>query len=333
MSSPGPATALAADTNEPLPVLFDTDIGSDIDDAVALGYLLAQPRCDLLGITTATGDTQKRAALASAICQAGNRPDVPIFAGLTGPLLHGPGQPHVPQYPAIADLPHETTFPGGADAVLFLRDTIRARPGQVTLLAVGPMTNVAALFALDPEIPGLLKSLVLMCGVFTAGGGQGPGAREWNALVDPVASALVYHQAGQAGPGKLVSVGLEVTTRCKLPRDECRERFARAGGGLGVVGAMAEVWFKHVPNITFHDPLAATLLFAPDLCRYAAGRVDVFSNDGPLAGLTRWTPEKDIKKAQAKSATPPKTDPAPHTIAVDVNPDAFFAHYFGVVEP
>lgn len=300
-----------------VPVLFDTDIGSDIDDAVALAYLLRQPRCRLLGITTVTGDTAKRAALAEIICRAAGRADVPIIAGLAGPLLHGPGQPNVPQYEAVQNMPHRKDYAAnghsGASAVHFLRETIRARPGEITLLAVGPMTNVGTLFALDPEIPRLLKRLVLMCGVFTSAGGQGPGAREWNALVDPVASALVYRHAA---PGTLLSVGLDVTTRCTLPQNECRDRFTRAGGALGIVAQMAKVWFKHASHITFHDPLAAALVFAPDLCKTQTGRVDVFTDDNPLAGLTRWS----------------VNEKGPHAVATDVDPAAFFAHYFGVVD-
>jgi purine nucleosidase len=300
--------------SDTVPVLFDTDIGSDIDDAVALAYLLRQPRCELLGITTATGDTAQRAALCEIICRAGGREDIPIHAGLTGPLLHGPGQPNVPQYAAVAGMPHRTKYPN--TAVDFLRETIRARPGEITLLAVGPMTNVGTLFALDPEIPSLLKSVVLMCGVFTGAAGHGPGAREWNALVDPVATALVYRHGA---PGRLLSVGLDVTTKCKLPADECRRRFTAAGGALGVVGQMAEVWFKHALHITFHDPLAATLLFEPGLCEYAEGTVTPVVDPGPFEGLTRW----------AKPAKDAVGEP-PHTIAVTVEPERFFAHYFGI---
>lgn len=293
-----------------IPVLFDTDIGSDIDDAVALAYLLKQPRCALLGITTVTGDTGKRAALAETICRAAGGGRVPIHAGASGPLLHGPGQPNVPQYDAIAARPHRKDWPRNA-AVDFLRRTIRAHPGEITMLAVGPMTNLGSLFVADPEIPALLKRVVLMCGVFTGRGGQGPSSREWNALVDPVATALTYKAAG----GKLLSVGLEVTTKCRLAADECRRRFAKAGGGLAIVAEMAEVWFKHSREITFHDPLAATLLFAPDLCEYQSGQVTVAIDDSPFAGLTRW-------KAESNGS---------HTIAVEVAPDRFFEHYFGVV--
>jgi len=87
-------------------VLLDTDIGNDIDDAVALAYLLAQPACELLGVTTCTGDTRQRAALAAAVCDAAGREDVPIYAGAAGPIWGGPGQPDVRQYEALRDRPH-----------------------------------------------------------------------------------------------------------------------------------------------------------------------------------------------------------------------------------
>ena len=304
---------MAGSDSDVIPVLFDTDIGSDIDDAVALAYLLRQPRCELLGITTVTGDTRKRAALAEIVCAADGRTDIPIYAGLTGPLLCGPGQPNVPQYDAVSDRPHRADYGPAADAIDFQRRTIRARPGEITLLAVGPMTNVAALFATDPEIPALLKRVVLMCGVFTGGAGHGPGRREWNALVDPVASALVFRHARS---GSLTSVGLEVTEKCVLPADDCRRRFAGAGGPLGVVADMAEVWFQNVDRITFHDPLAAATVFAPEVCGYEAGRVDVVLHEGPLSGVTLWKPD------------PPH---GPHRVAVTVNAERFFGEYFGTV--
>jgi purine nucleosidase len=292
-----------------LPVLFDTDIGSDIDDAVALAYLLRHPRCDLLGVTTVTGDVAQRAALAEIIAAAAGRADLPIHAGASQVLFNGPGQPHVPQYEAVRHLPHRKEYPANT-AIEFMRRTIRSRPGEVTLLAVGPMTNLALLFATDPEIPSLLREVVLMCGVFTGRAGHGPGAREWNALVDPLATAVTY----KARPPRFTSVGLDVTTHCKLDAEECRRRFTEAGGALGIVGEMAEVWFKHSKQITFHDPLAAALLFRPDLCEYEDGEISVDVR-GPHPGITYWE-----NKAPAK----------PHRIAVEVHPQAFFEEYFSV---
>jgi len=294
-----------------VPLLFDTDIGSDIDDAVCLAYLLRQKRCVLLGVTTATGNTAQRAALAEVVCRAAGRDNVPIHAGAPGPLLIGPGQPNVPQYEAIANRPHKGDYPPNT-AIEFLRRTIRAHPKEITLLAVGPLTNVGLLFATDPEIPSLLKELVLMCGVFTAGNGHGPAAREWNALVDPIATAIVF----RARPPRFTSIGLEVTTRCQLHADECRRRFKEAGGPLEIVADMAEVWFRGRQEITFHDPLAGAIIFEPQICDYAEGEVTVETTSLSLAGLTAFNGRSEKK---------------PHRIATKVDAAQFFKHYFEVV--
>ena len=245
-----------------IPILLDTDIGSDIDDAVALAYLLKQPQCDLLGITTVSGEPDKRAALASAVCHAAGRPDIPVHVGVEAPFLGDQWQPKASQAEALtSDWPHKI-YGMENTAIAFLRDTIRARPGEITLLTIGPLTNIALLFALDPELPGLLKELVMMGGWYFTKSRAGRLV-EWNIQCDPYAAAKVF----AAPVPKLTAVGIDVTDQCKLPADECRTRFAKAGGPLGVVAAMAEVWFRHVPQITFHDPLAAALIFQPDLCQ------------------------------------------------------------------
>src|SRR5262245_50317705 len=133
---------------ETVPLLLDTDIGSDIDDAVALSYLLRQPRCELLGITTVTANTAHRAALAEVLCSMAGR-KVTIHAGATQPLLIGTDQREVPHYEAIGDRPRRKDYAANT-AVEFLRRTIRTRPHEITLLGIGPMSNLALLFATDP---------------------------------------------------------------------------------------------------------------------------------------------------------------------------------------
>ena len=286
-----------------IPVLFDTDIGSDIDDALALAYLLRQPRCELVGVTTVTGDVARRSALARAVCESAGRPDVEVHDGASDVLLLGPGQPAVPQYDAVADraLLREVQ----RDAVDFLRTTIRSRPGEITLLSVGPLTNVALLFALDPEIPSLLRSFVSMAGCFDAS-----GRGEWNVRVDAGAAAVAY----RAAPAGHVSVGLDVTTRCSMDAEEVRARFTAPP--LDLVLEMAEVWFRSQERIVFHDPLAAVLPFAPELCRLDDGEVTIeLSADGPC-GATSFA----------------ASDGGRHRVAVDVDVDAFFAEFFGVFD-
>ncbi len=292
---------------EQIKVLFDTDIGTDIDDAVCLAYLLRQPRCELMGITTVAGEPEKRAMLASAVCRAAGRDDVPIHPGTGQPMIVPTHSPQAPQAVRLPHWPHREDLEPNS-AVEFMRQVIRAHPNEITLLAVGPMTNLGLLFATEPQIPSLLKRLVLMCGVFTT---QLPGLpyREWNAWGDPHATAIVY--AAPVTPH--LSVGLDVTMQCYLTPDEVRRRFKPPP--LNVVVDLAEVWFRRADRITFHDPLAAALIFEPDICEYVEGKVDVELTTPRLFGMTHWSTE---------------AGDTPHTIALKVDPDRFFEHYFAI---
>src|SRR5512143_3315756 len=91
-------------------VLLDTDIGTDVDDAVCLAYLLSHPQCNLLGITTVTGDSVKRASLASVLCRAAGK-DIPIFPGAEQPLRGVQRQPVAQQATALSRWPHQVSFP------------------------------------------------------------------------------------------------------------------------------------------------------------------------------------------------------------------------------
>jgi len=294
--------------SETVKLLLDTDIGSDIDDAVCLAYLLSQPQCELLGVTTVTGEADKRAMLASVLCKVAAK-NVPIFPGCEEPLVIPQRQPLAPQAAALAKWDHDTRFPAG-EAVGFLRETIRKHPGQVTLLTIGPLTNIALLFRADAEIPSLLKRLVMMCGRFIE---EGPdfASAEWNAGCDPHATSIVYN----ARPPLHRSIGLDVTTRVRMDAAEVRERFQTRM--LRPVLDFAEVWFKNVDRITFHDPLAATTIFDDRICAFEKGSVEVELSDAKLIGRTKWTPG----------------GPAPrHEVAVDVSPARFFEHYFSIVK-
>jgi len=296
--------------SDKVPVILDTDIGSDIDDAVCLAYLLRQPKCELLGVTTVSGKVLERAALADAVCKAAGRRDIPIHAGCSHGINLGEVQPNVPQASVLPRFEHRapSEFKVGT-AVEFLREQINRRPGEITLLAIGPMTNLGVLFTLDPDIPKKLKSLVLMCGVFTS---TIPYcAKEWNAICDPVATAITYRAPAKPH----LSIGLDVTMKCQLPSAECIKKFNDIGGPLKVVAAMTEVWAKGGHLVTFHDPLAAAVIFKPDICKWEDGKVDVELKSDRAAGMTHWDRRSEDK---------------PHKIAVEVNAEAFFNEYFAV---
>jgi purine nucleosidase len=293
------------ETDSRIPVLFDTDIGTNIDDAIALAYLLCQPRCELLGITTVTGEAQVRAQLADAICRALGREDVPITSGAASPLETPQSQLQAPQKAILATYPHSEYFAPDS-AVDLLRQTVRSRPGEITLLSVGPLTNIALLFALDPEIPALIKRHVMMGGLY----GEpvaGYDINETNTALDPHAAEMVF----TAGAPGTRCVGLDVTTRCRLPAQEFQARFNR--GNLKIVGDMAEIWLGDRPHVTFHDPLAAACLFEPDLCTYTPGTVEIALHSPRLV------------KFRAGSGTDP------HQVAVSVDVEAFFGHLFDIL--
>jgi purine nucleosidase len=285
-------------------ILLDTDIGSDIDDAVCLAYLLANPDCDLLGITTVTGESFARAQLASALCTVAGR-NIPIYPGVEIPLLIQQRQTGAPQSAALSRWPHADSFPGGG-AIQFLQSTIRANPGEVILLTIGPLTNIGLLFASDPGIPALLKGLVSMAGVFT-NRLPGVGPLEWNAMLDPHATAIVYSRQVAYHH----SIGLDVTCQVKMAASEVRQRFQHPL--LRPVLDFAEVWFQKEGTITFHDPLAAATIFDRDICQFEPGHVEIELTSPRLAGLTYWTPQPEGGQ---------------HHVALQVNPDRFFTHYF-----
>ncbi|HPP11765.1 MAG TPA: nucleoside hydrolase, partial [bacterium] len=182
-----------------------------------------------------------------------------------------------------------------------------SHPGEITLLTIGPLTNIGLLLAVDREIPFLLKRLVMMCGVFTSSlAGVGPG--EWNAMGDPHATAIVY----QSPVKEHYSVGLDVTCQVRLDAKEVRKKFQKPL--LRVVLDMAEIWFRQRPVITFHDPLGAVALFEPEVCSFQRGLVEVELASQRLAGVTYWKPDEG----------------GPHHVALKVKAEKFFEHFFSL---
>ena len=283
-------------------ILLDTDIGTDVDDAVCLAYLLSHPDCELLGITTVTGQAVKRASLASVLCQAAGR-EVPIFPGAEHPMQGEQRQPIAQQADALTHWPHVTHFPEG-QAVDFLAQTIRSQPGEVTLLTIGPLTNIGLLFSKHPEVASLLGGLVIMGGSF----GEQQSV-EWNIAGDPQASEIVYETPVR--PHR--SLGLNVTQKVVMPAEEVREKFSAPL--LKPVLDMAEIWFAgFYPSITFHDPLAAATIFDEYLCTFQDGTVNIDNTD-----------------SKTKTVWEPGIPGSPHQVAVAVDVDRYFQHFFNVV--
>ncbi len=306
-------------------VLLDFDIGTEIDDAIALAYLLANPECELVGITTSCGESIKRAEMASVLCRAAGK-KVPIHAGCERPLLIPQMETTAPQAAILPHYEHDTGFAPNT-AIPFMQKVIRENPGEVTLLAVAPMTNLGLLFAMDPELPELLDGLYLLCGspthqrhdVVTESLSAmerddfirvlaSQGILENNSIVDPHATSIVY----RARCRNFVNIGNNVSSRVVMTPEEAERRFRHPI--MQVVMSIAREWFKDEPRVSFHDPLAAVCIFNDDVCSYKRGYMDCVLDSRMLGGMTIF-----------------REDPAgPHQVAWDVDGDKFFEHLFEV---
>ena len=306
-------------------VLLDFDIGTEIDDAIALAYLLANPECELVGITTSCGESIKRAEMASVLCRAAGK-KVPIHAGCERPLLIPQMETTAPQAAILPHYEHDTGFAPNT-AIPFMQKVIRENPGEVTLLAVAPMTNLGLLFAMDPELPELLDGLYLLCGspthqrhdVVTESLSamerddfirvlDRQGILENNSIVDPHATSIVY----RARCRNFVNIGNNVSSRVVMTPEEAERRFRHPI--MQVVMSIAREWFKDEPRVSFHDPLAAVCIFNDDVCSYKRGYMDCVLDSRLLGGMTIF-----------------REDPAgPHQVAWDADGDKFFEHLFEV---
>ena len=286
-------------------ILLDTDIGTDIDDAICLTYLLANPNCDLLGITTVTGESEKRAMLASSLCMLADK-DIPIYPGTENPLIIKQQQKIAQQAKSLKKWKHKNNFPKG-QAIEFMRKTIRENPGEVVLLTIGPLTNVGLLFKVDDEIPSLLKGLVMMCGYFEQKI-DGWNKLEWNAKGDYHASDIVY----DAKVKMHRSIGIDVTAQVTMDAKEFKEKFS--SDIFKPLQDYAQHWYDYSHTVTFHDPLAATTIFNNTICSFEKGNVSIELNDSENKGLTKWEKDKCGK----------------NEIATVVNKEMFFNEYFSV---
>jgi inosine-uridine nucleoside N-ribohydrolase len=248
---------LGARAAEPIPVIFDTDIGTDIDDAYALAQVLHSLELQLLGVTTVSGDAVARARLAAKLLAVAGRPEIPVYAGIS----------NAPQYMAQTGWAEGFTSPalqtdGGVE---FLRRQINARPGEITIIAVGEMTNVAALLASDPGIGPKIKALALMGGAVNRG--YAPGSKpepEWNIKCNAKAAQVVF----TSGVPLLVAP-LDSTAALKLTPEWRVRIFARGSPLNDALAALDYIW-QHTNTWkadapTLFDNLAVALVATPSI--------------------------------------------------------------------
>ena len=258
-----------------IPIIMDADPG--VDDALALILATRHPALDLLGVSVVCGNVglQQAADNALKVLKLVGREDVPVFSGAGAPLVRAlelADEVHGEGGLGGAELEEADAMPAG-DSVRFLIESLRERPGQVTLVATGPLTNLALAEKQAPGVLEMARRVLVMGGALEVPGNVTPTA-EYNFYADPHAAQQVLNSKAN-----LTLVPLDVTSQVSLGPDD----FAgSADGEVGRFCARAAASIIDFERRTagrelmhLHDPLALALAADPDLCRVEARHIEV----------------------------------------------------------
>ena len=245
----------------PQKIIIDTDIGGDIDDAFAVALALNSSELQILGISSTTGDTMLRARLLSRLLKEAGRSDIPVAVGIAKNPEHGAG---LTQRPYAEEWPSDQKYPG---AVEFLLDQIRQHPGEITLVAIGPLTNIGAAIDHDAATFRKLKRIVMM------GGSVHRGYDNPRSDVSTEPSAEYNIAADVPAAQKLFSSGVPLyvmpldSTQIKL--EEVR-RSQVLMSGTPVTDALTLLYYQWsagaMQTPTLYDPVAVAYAVRPELC-------------------------------------------------------------------
>src|SRR5690349_9004992 len=219
-----------------VPLLLDVDTG--IDDSLALLYAVASPEADLVAVTCLSGNVDARQVGINtrAVLELAGRADVEVAIGREVPLvrpLETTPETHGPAGTGYAELPPPTRELSDRHGVDVIVEAVRSRPGELTLVTLGPLTNVAVALEREPALPGLLRRLVIMGGAYGGPGNTTP-TTEWNVHCDPEAARIVFRAWGDAVTAdpkvaRPLAMGLDVTERARIDPEHVVRLARRAG--------------------------------------------------------------------------------------------------------
>ena len=298
-----PATAA-----KPTKIILDTDIGDDIDDALALALILASPELELVGVTTVFGNTEARSRQARTELVIANRADVPVAIGCGATLASRPNETlhakldDIPSQDAtclpVAQLPKADPRHG----VDFLIDTIMAGSGDIVPIGIGALTNLAMALVKEPRIKAKIPKMVIMAAEFHR------NWAEWNIRCDPEAAFIVFNCGIPidvttwhiGNTAKFTPADIARLLDCKQPVAGYLHRAIKAWQGAG----------SNMPSL--FDPLAVATMIKPDLCTWKPAVVAVeLQGSNAAYGIT----------------TMRETPTGHHNIAWEVDRDAAIGWY------
>lgn len=273
----------------PKKILLDTDPG--IDDACAILLALASPELSIEGLSVVHGNCSLQQATQNtlSILELANASHIPVAVGcdlpLVQPSLLAP-ETHGNTGLGYAELPEPRTRPTVQHGIDFLIEKIMSSPGEITLVAIGPLTNVALAIRQEPRILAAVKEVIIMGGAIRSEGNT-TALGEFNAYVDPHAAHIVYHSGMP-----ITLVPLDVTYQCVLTADDVK-RIRQVDSPITKFIEQATNFYMEfhdsyqgIKGCVINDPLALALAFAPELCTYQELYVDVDICSGISMGKT-----------------------------------------------
>lgn len=272
-------------------IILDTDIGTDVDDLLALSVILSSPELELAGITCVYGDTHLRAQICHKVLRLTRR-DVPVLQGARESLLsrrpvywaghEGVGVVTPDDPPAAAST---------EDATKFLIQSVLASPGSIHLVAIAPLTNLALAFLREPTLASRLAGITLMGSVARSISRLDLPVTEHNILCDPDAAQIVF-QTCTAANTPVTIVPLDLTTLVRIyPQDVARIR-ERGTQLHALIASQVETypWFQKSGSTALHDPLAVASLIDPTLITTIPVTVNVELTGSHTLGMTVFQP-------------------------------------------
>lgn len=257
-------------------IILDTDIGDDIDDALALALVLESPEIELIGITTVFKYAELRSRLTRYILQQYSRLEIPIYTGLSKPIKTNVEVEStiLPAQFDVLDYKIREEQEKNQDAVDFITTTVKNDP-DVYIVAIGPLTNIAAAVINEPEIMKNAK-LVMMGGMITT------AYPEWNIVCDPEAAHVVFESGMD-----ITMIGLDVTLKSRLKERELQSIHQCVKDDSKCLSSLTKKWMsesKHNPIL--HDPLAIGYLISDKLFKFKHSDIRVETQGEFTRGVT-----------------------------------------------
>jgi len=255
-------------------IVLDTDVGTDVDDAFAIGLAARSPELNLKAVTTVYGDVRLRARMARKLLRLLGTGDVPVAAGIDQPITPGKqvywGGWEGEGFLTSEDEAWSTDPRGGVQLIL---DVLHTALDPVTLVAIGPLTNIAAVLQREPGVTHHIREIICMAGTIV------PGEEEWNVQCDPEAARIVFQS------GAPVKLGTRFIVN--QPRLTQAHRHRLAGSSHPAICALVDMLDlflsrKGRDSTPMYDPVTLSMAYTDEYIQTEPMSVDVHLTEGVL---------------------------------------------------